>query len=211
MNTDKCSGKISFLSSSVFICVHLWFISSSSAAKFHVHLGQFAGPPIQIIQMPNLSRLIWGIGLRPPIIDAQKTAGLILTNLNHGSPILTPLIFDHLDFGIPTQPIDQLAKLFQSTTGPNYRPLRIDNSSTQQTATMLLGPESQMTIYLLNQDSAASPISISGLPPGKAFRQQVWFGHGDGRTRFDRNIIADQAGRIDLRLPKDSLIALSAR
>src|ERR1700722_7141863 len=34
MNTDKCRGKISFLSLSVFICVHLWLIHSFALADF---------------------------------------------------------------------------------------------------------------------------------------------------------------------------------
>jgi hypothetical protein len=231
MNTDKCRSqnaecrtkyrppssfciprsdfRLSVLS--VFICLHLWQISSSSAAEFHVHLGQFAGPPIQMIQMPHLSRLFARIDLRPPIINAEQSADLILNELNHGSPILAPLIFDHRDFGTQAQPIDHLAALIHSTTANNFRALRIDSQSTQQTATMLLGPESQMTIYLLNEDVDASTFSITGLPPGKAFRQQVWFGHDDRRTRFDRNIIADLDGRIDLQLPAGSFIALSAR
>jgi hypothetical protein len=196
---------------SVFICLHLWRISSSSAAEFQVHLGQFAGPPIQIIQMPHLSRVMAHIGLRPPFIDARQTAERMLNGLNHGSPIIAPLIFDHRDFGIQAQPIDHLAKLIRSTVGLGFRVLRTDGQSPQQTAAMLLGPESQMTVYLLNQSLAASAISIQGLPPGKAFRQQVWNGDGDGKTGFDRSLIVDLNGRIDLQAPPRSVIALSAR
>jgi hypothetical protein len=113
--------------------------------------------------------------------------------------------------GWKKKPTFWLTRLFTHSCAPGWRALRVGGNSRELIATAMLGRESEMTIYILNRREQAEPIHISGLPPGKAFRQQIWNKTGDGTNSFGQNVIVDLSRHIHLIAPPRAMIALTAK
>ena len=111
--------------------------------------------------------------------------------------------------GWPRRPSYQVLSLFTHTVLPGWRAVQVEGNSAAIALGAVQGPKGELTVLALNHSTAPQAISLLGLPKGMVFERLQWEAADKDRL-VDAGRVGAEAGELELKLPAQSLTALTA-
>lgn len=109
----------------------------------------------------------------------------------------------------PLRPSYYMEWLMAHTTGQHWQILGFHGSSGTKLITPFRSPSGDLTVFAMNTDGIAAPVSVGDLPANTAFNVWIWNADGSGKVTSGGIVSSGPAGAISVNMPTQSLVALT--